>query len=174
MILFETSTSVFELLWDIALALFIIRLSFFYFALSFSSGLLITYFRLARLQPINHLTQPQSELITLPLFLLVNTLWARFIVVNYEVPRVGGFRLAIGILALGFMLVAELAGGIFMYEKGWSEWIWETDYVVGGLGAGVLLMFGLMPFLLMGVEGVTDEMGETYHGHENKPIVAAV
>ncbi|KAE9373302.1 hypothetical protein N431DRAFT_438603 [Stipitochalara longipes BDJ] len=174
MILFETSTSVFELLWDIALALFIIRLSFFYFALSFATGLLITYFRIARLQPLNHLTQPQSELVTLPLFLLFNTLWARFIVVNYEVPRVGGFRLAIGGLALAFMLMAELTGGVYMYEKGWTEWIWETDLVAGSLGASVLLLFGLMPFLLMGLEGVTDERGETYHGHENKTIVAAV
>ena len=174
MILFETSTSVFELLWDIALALFIIRLSFFYFLLSFSTGSLITYFRLSRLQPINHLTQPQSELITLPLFLLFNTLWARFVIVNYEVPRVGRFRLAIGGLALGFMLVAEFLGGVFLYEKGWSEWIWETDLLAGGLGAGVLLLFGLTPFLLMGVESRTDELEEAYHGHENKPIVAAV
>jgi hypothetical protein len=174
MILFETSTSVFELLWDIALAFFIIRLSFFYFAFSFTTGLLITYFRLSRLQPINHFTQPQSELITLPLFLFFNTLWARFIIANYEVPRVGGFRLAIGGLALVFMLMGELIGGMVMYEKGWTEWIWETDYVAGGLGAGVLLLFGLMPFLLMGIEGQTDEMGETYHGHENKPIVDAV
>jgi hypothetical protein len=174
MILFETSTSVFELLWDIALALFIIRISFVYFLLSFTTGAVIAYFRIARLQPINHFTQPQSEIITLPLFFLFNTLWARFIIVSYEIPRVGGFRLAIGALALAFMLVAELAGGVFMYEKGWSKWIWETDLSAAGLGVGVLLLFGLMPLLLMGFEGQTDEMGETYHGHEKKPIVAAV
>jgi hypothetical protein len=174
MILFETSTSVFELMWDIALALFIIRISFFYFLLSFFTGSLITFFRISRLQPINHLTQPQSEIICLPLFLIFNTLWARLIIVSYEVPRVGGFRLAIGGLALGFMLVAELLGGVWMYEKGWAEWIWETDPLAASLGASVLALFALMPFLLMGLEGVTDEMGETHHGHENKPIVAAV
>jgi hypothetical protein len=174
MILFETSTSVFELLWDIALALFIIRISFFYFLLSFASGALITFFRISRLQPINHLTQPQSEIICLPLFLIFNTLWARFIIVNYEVPRVGGFRLAIGGLALGFMLVGELLGGVWMYEKGWTEWIWETDLLAASLGAGVLVLFALMPLLLMALEGETDEIRETYHGHENKPVVAAV
>jgi hypothetical protein len=177
MILFETSTSVFELLWDIALALFIIRLAFFYFALTFATGCLIVFFRLTRLQPINHFTQPQSELLTLPIFLLFSTLWARFMIVNYEIPRVGGFRLAIGILALGFMLVAELAGGVLMYEKGWTEWIWETDPLAASAGAVVLLLFGLMPRLLMGLEKETDEMGagtETSHGHEKKPITAAV
>ncbi len=93
---------------------------------------------------------------------------------NYEIPRIGGFRLAIGGLALAFMLVAELAGGVYLYEKGWTEWVWETDLVAGGLGAGVLLLFGLIPFLLMGIERVTDEMGETSHGHENKTVAAAV
>ena len=96
---------------------------------------------------------------------------------NYEIPRVAGFRLAIGILALGFMLVAELAGGVLMYEKGWTAWIWETDPLAASAGAVVLLLFGLMPRLLMGLEKETDEMGDTkesYHGHEKKHITAAV
>jgi hypothetical protein len=174
MILFETSTSVFELLWDIALALFVIRIAFVYTLLSFGSGALIAWFRIAQLMPINHLTQPQSELITLPFWLLAITLWARFIIVTYEIPRVGGFRLGIGMLALVFMLSAEFAGGIFLYEKGYTAWIWETDPLAAALGATVLLLFGLMPLLLMVLEQETDELGETYHGHENKPIVAAV
>ncbi|KAH6670605.1 hypothetical protein B0J14DRAFT_99586 [Halenospora varia] len=174
MILFETTTSVFELMWDIALALFIVRLAFFYFALSFATGCIIAWFRFARLMPVNHLTQPQSELVTLPMFLLANILWARFMVVNYEIPRVGGFRLAIGALALVFMLFAELMGGIVLYEKGITEWIWETDPLAAGLGATVLLLFGLMPMLLMSLEQETNELGETYHGHEKKPVTAAV
>jgi len=174
MILFETTTSVFELLWDIALALFIIRLAFFYSLLCFASGAVIVWFRIAELTPLNHLTQPQFELITLPLWLLAVTLWARFIIVTYEIPRVGGFRLAIGALSLVLMLLAELVGGVILYEKGYAAWIWETDPWVAGMGAVTLILYGLMPWLLMRLEQETDEMGETYHGHENKPIVAAV
>ncbi|CZR54087.1 uncharacterized protein PAC_03970 [Phialocephala subalpina] len=176
MILFETSTSVFELLWDIALALFILRISFVYFILSFTSGCLIAYFRFSTLQPINHLTQPQSELYTLPLWLLMFTLWARWVVVAYEVPRVRGFRVAIGLVALGFMLIAELAGGVFLYERGLTEWIWETDPTAATAGGITLLLFGLMPALLMCVEKETDEMGEvrTSHGHEGKSVKDAV
>jgi hypothetical protein len=174
MILFETSTSVFELLWDIALALFIIRLAFFYFLLSFISGCAIAYFRISQLQWIQLLTQPQSELLTLPVWLLFMTLWARWIIVNYEVPRVGGFRLAIGGVALVFMLVAELLGGVLMYEEGWTEWVWETDPAAAGLGAVVLLLFGLLPLFLMAIEPETDEMGEPYHGYESKPITNAL
>jgi len=174
MILFETSTSVFELLWDIALTLFILRISFVYFLLSFASGCLIAYFRIAQLQPISHLTQPQSELITLPLWLVLIILWARWIIVAYEVPRVRGFRIAIGGVALAFMLIAEFAGGVFLYERGMTEWIWETDTLTASVGIVVLLLFGLMPAILMLFEAQTDEMGETSHGHEKKSVTDAV
>lgn len=142
--------------------------------LTICKGAIIAYFRIAKLQPLNHLTQPQAELFTLPFWLLFNALWARFIVINYEIPRVGGFRLAVGLLALVFMLCAELIGGIIMYEEGWQEWVWETDPLVASMGALALLLFGLMPLLMMAFEAETDEMGATYHGHENKPIHAAV
>lgn len=174
MILFETTTSVFELLWDLALAVFIIRLSLLYTFLTFSTGCLIASYRLFHLQPLHHLTQPQSELITLPFFFITNALWARWLVAHYEIPRVAGFRLAIGTLSLFFMLVAELASGIYLYEKGYTEWIWETDLAAASLGAVTLLFFGLFPALLMLFEGQTDEMGETYHGHEKKSVTAAV
>ncbi|KUJ11063.1 uncharacterized protein LY89DRAFT_595113 [Mollisia scopiformis] len=174
MILFETSTSVFELLWDIALTLFILRIAFVYFLLTFLSGLFLAYFRFSTLQPINHLTVPQAELVTMPFWLLLITLWARWTIVAYEVPRVRGFRIAIGGVALGFLVIAELAGGIVLYERGVTKWVWETDPLAAGMGCLVLGLFGLMPALLMVFEGETDEMGETSHGHEKKSVAAAV
>jgi len=176
MILFETTTSVFEILWDIALFLFITRLSFYYFFVSYLSSLFISYLRIARLQPINHLTQPQAELITLPFWLLLSTLFARYLIVWYEIPRVAGFRLAIGGVAGVFLVLAELVGGVVMWEKGWRVWIWETDFWAAGAGVLVLGLFGLMPWLLMGVErrGEGEEVEETGHGHEKKSVVDAV
>ncbi|KAH9212423.1 hypothetical protein DL95DRAFT_391574 [Leptodontidium sp. 2 PMI_412] len=177
MILFETTTSVFQLLWDIALFLFITRLSFYYFILSYLSSLFITYLRLSRLQPINHLTQPQAELITLPIWLLLSTLFARYLIVWYEIPRVAGFRLAIGVVAGVFLILAELVGGVVMWERGWRVWIWETDVMAAVLGIGVLVAFMLMPWLLMGVErkrNGEEEEEETRHGHEKKSVVRAV
>lgn len=174
MILFETDTSVFILLWDIALALFVVQLAFYYFLLCLITGALIVWFRIAEFVPINHLTQPQFEDTALSIWLLAVALWARFTIVTYEIPRVGGFRLAIGALALVFMLFAELVGGVIMYEKGYRAWIWKTDLLAAVLGAAALITFGLMPWLLMLLERETDEMGNTYHGHEKKPIVAAM
>ena len=94
----------------------------------------------------------------------------------YEIPRARGFRLAIGLLALFFMVVADAVAGLVMYEEGWSgrNWVWKpgvVDAARGLLGFGV---FALMPFLLMVFEGVTDEMGEMSHGHEKMLLKAAV
>lgn len=172
MILFETTASVFELLWDIALAVFIIRLAFYYFALSFSFGILLAMIRLFYMMPVYQLTQPEAELIAMPVFLLTIVLCARFLIVRYEIPRIGGFRLAIGYLALVFMLIGELIGGVVMYEEGWREWYWETDSIAFGTFCVVMLFFATMPWILMIVE--TDEMGETSHGHERKSLTDAM
>jgi hypothetical protein len=174
MILFETTTSVFELMWDIALALFILRISLAYFLLSFLSGLFISYLRISELEPVYLLTAPQSELLTLPFWLLSITLWARYVIVSYEIPRVRGFRLAVGGLSLIWMLGAEFICGVVMYENGYREWIWETNIPAAVAGAVVLVLFGLMPFFLMRLERRTAKIGDSYHGHEKKTVTAAL
>jgi len=174
MILFETNTSIYEILWDLTLATFMIQIAFVYFVLSFISGCFLTYLRISTLQPIYLLTQPQAEFFVLPFWLIFITLWARFVTVNYEVPQFAGFRLVIGGLAAVFMLGFELVGRVFLYEKGYSKWIWETDFVAAGVRAAVLVLFALMPTLLMRMESKPAEDGETYHGHEKKSISCAI
>jgi len=95
-------------------------------------------------------------------FLLVSAVvWARVIVVRYEIPRAGGFRLGIGAVALGLMVLAEVAVGLVMYEEGWWRGeVWER--LVGGGGrvwavlAGVLGWYALMPYVMMWFEGLEE------------------
>ncbi|PQE08112.1 hypothetical protein CJF31_00008178 [Rutstroemia sp. NJR-2017a BVV2] len=174
MILFETSASVFELMWDIALALFIIRISFFYFALTFASSLIHTFIRTSNVAPYTHLTGPPAEFVAFPLQLLCIMLWARYTIVACELPRVAGFRLAIGMLASIYMVLAELILGFVLKQEGYREWVWDTDFLSAGLGVLSLLLFALMPRLLMGLEKDERRSEGTYHGHETKPITAAV
>lgn len=174
MILLETPTSIFEVIWDVVLALFIVRIAFVYFLLTLLSGCAIAYFRILTLQPVFLLTQPQPEFVSLPVWLMFIVLWARYITQDYEVPRVAGFRLVIGFVALIFMVISELIGGFILYEWGYIPWIWETDVKVVGAGAVVLLLFALMPFLFMSIERRPVEPIETSHGHEKKQIIAAL
>ena len=48
MILFETTESVIEILWDIVLAIYVVRVAFIYFLLNFLSCLLLSYLSYAR------------------------------------------------------------------------------------------------------------------------------
>lgn len=82
--------------------------------------------------------------------------------------------MAIGLMGLFFMVVSDAIAGLVVYEEGWGGWAWRTgkvDIVEGLVG---LAFFTLMPALWMLGEGATDEMGETAHGHEKKPVVDAV
>jgi hypothetical protein len=164
LVLFETSESIIELLWDIALAFFIVRLAFIYFMLTFTSGAAITYLAY---------NYPEFLPLLAPVLLLLSALCAYVVVLLYEIPRAMGFRLATGAVALVFMLLAEAMVGLGLWEGGYGKWISERV----GLGFGALLAaFALMPFILMAFERKPKGERElkTSHRHEKKSIVDAV
>jgi hypothetical protein len=65
-------------------------------------------------------------------------------------------RLAIGFVALGCMLVAELVGGAVMYQEGQKERIGDSDKIAGGAFAASLLLFCLVPWLLIVTGNIED------------------
>ncbi|OIW35292.1 hypothetical protein CONLIGDRAFT_676216 [Coniochaeta ligniaria NRRL 30616] len=175
-VLFETTESIIEILWDIALAFFIVRLAFIYFALAFTSGAAITYvaYNYPQLTPTTHkLVTPQSEVVLAPFLLLSSVFWAYVVVTRCEIPRVAGFRLATGGVALLFMVMAEAAVGLGLWEEGYGNWMGERV----GLGfCALLAAFALMPTVLMAFEAKSGKKREdkTWHGHEEKRIIDAV
>jgi hypothetical protein len=172
-VLFETTDTIIEVLWDIALAFFIVRLAFIYFALTFVSAAALVY-----------ITYSYPSLLQLPLvqfggtltpllLLLCSALCAYVVVSRYEIPRVTGFRLATGAVALLFMVLADAAVGLGLWQEGYGGWMGQTV----GLGfAGLLAAFALMPTLLMVFEarlGKREDDG-TWYGHEKKSVIDAV
>lgn len=165
LVLFETTDSVIEVLWDIALAMFILRLAFIYFLLSFVSGTAMVY--------LAYTAYPQSGVALAPFLLLSFALWSYVVVSRYEIPRVTGFRLATGAVALLYMVAADGAVGLGLWEQGYGEWAGQRV----GLGfCGLLAAFALMPTVLMAFEARPSGKREerTWHGHEDKHIVDAV
>lgn len=178
-VLFETTESIIEILWDIALAFFIVRLAFIYFLLTFTSGAALTYvaYNYPQLIPSTHkLVTPQSEVVLAPFLLLCSAFWAYVVVTRYEIPRVVGFRLATGGVALLLMLLADALIGFGLWEKGYGNWMGEKF----GLGfCALLAAFALMPTILMVFEPRSskkkgEEKPKTSHGHEDKSIRDAV
>lgn len=182
LVLFETSESVIEFLWDIALAFFIVRIALAYFLLTFASGALLTYAFADRILPtaLLSLTMSQSELLVLGLHVIIMAFWARLIIVYFEVPRVKSFRLAIGGVASVFMLLAEALIALLVYDHGHSSWVYAMEPSVKAAWVCSLVMFASLPAMMMVMEKPpTDECEKchhpaTSHGHEKKSITAAV
>ncbi|EQB53459.1 hypothetical protein CGLO_06813 [Colletotrichum gloeosporioides Cg-14] len=156
--LFETTDSVIEILWDVALAFFVVRIAWTYFLLTFSTSALLSwvickYPELLLPASKQHLTTSEAELMLIPLQAIVGVVWARYVVVAYEIPRVAWFRLAIGGLAAFLLFAAEALLGLVLYEEGYGDWIRETDGTAWLASAGLLGAFALMPTALMGFEG---------------------
>ncbi|KAK0655709.1 hypothetical protein B0T16DRAFT_384533 [Cercophora newfieldiana] len=149
MILFETTESVVEILWDVALAFFVARLAVVYFLLNFLSALALSYLVLSAKTPVAHLVTLQNPEVLLPFLLGSAILWARILVVKCEIPRSGAFRLGVGGVALGLMVAVEAVVAWIGYEEGWwVEAAWKEAKVWAVLG-GWLAWYTLIPFVLM-------------------------
>jgi len=178
MILYESTSSVFELLWDLALTLFIFHISFLYYISVFVTSCLINYLRFSTLLPLlNSLRIPdhEADLVEITAIVLASTLWARWIIVSFQIPRTVAFRLVIGGAALGMMVGSDLVLAFVAYERSWDAWRFDGPMRVLGTVVALMALFALMPMLLMLFE--TRESGwegEKVHSHEGKPIVDAV
>lgn len=187
-LLFETTDSIIEVLWDIALAFFVIRISFYYFLLTFLSSLLLSYLAYAELLPITtfqHFVSSLSDidnriLLVAGLLTLTSAVWAHLVIRHYEVPRVAHFRLAICSMALGFMVSAEMVVVFVLYEEGYRGWVWEEmKSVAGAAWGGWIVMYAMMPVLLMRLESRMEErrearalggLGHGYHSSGTMPL----
>lgn len=190
LVLFETTESVIEVLWDVALAFFVVRLSAVYFAATFLSWAALcglAYWEVVALPLHHHLSsapteQQQRLLLTgiLPALLVAaSALAARLVVAHYDVPRVRGFRVSIGLVGLLLMVNAELLAALALYEEGYGQWLRErvAEPTTDLIWLAVLAAFAGMPAALMLFERETDEVKEEIkraHGHEGKSIVDAV
>jgi hypothetical protein len=149
MIIFETSMSAFELLWDISIAILILRLAFFYYALTYLTGFILGIVRVGIFVRSYHYGAPIAELIEMPFMLLGITFWAMFVVIKFDIPKVAWIRLAIGLLGLAFLLATELIGRIIVYGDAWPASMSKTEILAKGAFAALVIMFGLMPWLVM-------------------------
>jgi hypothetical protein len=172
-VLFETTESVIEVLWDIALAFFLVRLGFIYFLMNFVSGIFISWLVSTQITPRTNLTTTQAELLLVPCMLWNMGISARHLIRNNEIPRVRGFRLAIGVVGLACMVLADSLLALVLYEGGRGDWIMNTDFKAGSTFAGLLALYTFMPWVQM-ILCERDENRETQHGHENKTLVHAV
>ena len=147
--MFETSMLIFELLWDIAFAVLILRLAFFYYAATFLTAFILGIVRIGIFVRSYHYGAPVAELIEMPFMIIAIAFWAMFMMIRFDIPQVAWIRLAIGLLGMAFMLATELVGRIIIYGNPWPTSMSKMEILAKGAFAACLITFGLMPWLLM-------------------------
>ena len=117
-----------------------------YFLLVFGTGFVLGTVRVLLIVPlVGHRT---AEHLEMPLMLIATVLAARWTIRRFPEPRTSASRLAIGGIALGFMLAGEMAVGIGLRGMTAAEVFLNKDPVSGAAYYVSLLLFAAMPWLV--------------------------
>ncbi|GAB1310517.1 MARVEL domain-containing protein [Madurella fahalii] len=163
MVLFKTTESVIEVLWDIALAFFVVRLAAIYAALTAGAALVasLVLHYLPDL-PLPHLLSSDSGgsgRLHLPLVVLASSvLCSQLLIARYQIPRNGPFRLAVGVAAAVFGMVGQEVVRLVLYGVGWR--LAEGMMLGWGTWVGLTGAIAVMPVVWMGAEKGWDAVVE--------------
>ncbi|MBX7222121.1 MAG: hypothetical protein K1Y36_19370 [Blastocatellia bacterium] len=123
----------------------ILKPALMYFGLVFGTGFLLGIVRVLLLVP--RLGERTAELLEMPLMLIAIILAARRVNRWLEVRKAIPSRLAYGLTAMSLVLLADVGVGVFLREMSPVEVFTSRDAVSGIAYYGMLLVFGLMPWL---------------------------
>lgn len=119
-----------------------------YFALVFATGFVLGTIRV--LWTVPRFGERRAELLEEPLMLVAVILAARWTVRRLAVPPAPLIRLAVGLIALALLLVAELAIARPLRGLSLSEYVKGRDPVAGAVYLIMLAVFAAMPALVSG------------------------
>jgi len=122
----------------------ILKAGLIYFLIVFGTGFALAFVRIPLLVPAFGVRA--AELLEMPVMLGVIA-WAsrRLARQHPELPRTG--RLAAGVLALAFLVVAELSVAYFLGARSPSQYIASRDPVSGSVYLASLVFFAFAPAL---------------------------
>lgn len=124
----------------------ILKPALVYFALVFGAGFVLGPIRI--LWAVPRFGARTAELMETPIMLTVIVLAARWIVRRFAVPPAPSRRLAVGGLALVFVLAMELSAVLALRGLTISQYTATRDPVAGAVYLGSLVVFALMPLLV--------------------------
>jgi hypothetical protein len=125
-----------------------------YFALVFGAGFIFGVLRVSLLVP--RFGERIAELGEMPLMLAVILVSARFVIQRFSVSRTLAARLGMGLIALGFLLFAEVLLAVILQQRALADYIASRDPVSGSVYLAMLVLFALMPILVGRTNPVLD------------------
>jgi hypothetical protein len=117
-----------------------------YFALVFGTGFFLGTLRVLLIAP--RIGVRTAELIETPVMLLVCVLASGWILRQFPRIRELAPSLAVGFIALGYSLIAELLVGVFLFRLSIYDAFVKHDPVLAVAYYGALCLYALMPFML--------------------------
>jgi len=117
-----------------------------YFVLVFGAGFLLGMVRVPFLVP--RLGARVAELIEMPLMVVAIIVAAGYIIRRFALPSIGIVRLAVGVVALALMVIAELSFALLLQGQSAVQYIASRDPVSGTAYLITLVLFALMPVIL--------------------------
>lgn len=145
----------------------VLRAAAGYFGVSFGTGFVFGTVRI--LVAVPALGERTAELIEMPMMLGVVWLAAR-----WTVARAGlegrGLRLAIGVLAVAMLLLAEVALVQAMGEMTPRQWLLERDPVLTAAFGASMLVMAVAPVFVRGDRKAAEDHSESSHdeSHETR------
>jgi hypothetical protein len=124
----------------------LLKVSVLYFALVFGAGFALGIPRTLWLVP--RVGTRTAELLEMPIMLVVTILAARWIVGRFAVPPAVSSRLAVGAIALGLVLTAELTLVLGLRGLSIRQYLAKRDPISGTAYYLMLVLFAIAPALV--------------------------
>jgi hypothetical protein len=125
----------------------IVKAGVIYSLLVFGAGFILGTIR--TLLVIPRLDTRTAELIEIPIMIVVIIIAARWIVRRFAVPPTPSYRLGMGLIALGLLLIAEFSLVLGLRGISISVYFATIDPVSGTAYYVSLLLFAVMPLLVL-------------------------
>lgn len=124
----------------------ILQAAALYFLVVFGAGFVLGIGRVLMVVPL--LGERTAELLEMPLMLLVIVAASRWIVCHRFINGSRSSSLAVGLIAVGMVLVADLAVGMWLRGMSATEVLLDRDPVSGAVYYASLLLFAVMPVII--------------------------
>jgi type IV secretory pathway TrbD component len=123
----------------------LLKASLLYFAVVFGAGFILGTIRTLWVVP--RIGTRWAELMEAPIMLLVTILASREIVLHLGIPPAPSGRLAMGVIALCLLLIAEFGFTLWLRGLSIREYLATRDPVSGTVYYAMLGLFAIMPML---------------------------
>ena len=124
-----------------------IRAGALYFAIVFAAGFVLGALRVTVLMPL--IGELPAVALELPIILFISWIVCRRLVAQFSVPAMVSHRAAMGALAFGLLMLAELGLSVLVFDRSGAAYLAHLLTAPGLLGLAGQIVFASMPLGLL-------------------------